>query len=332
MIRLISYGIVGASRAALAASWLALATAGAANADDFDHGFTAYLGGNYTQSFRVWRPLAEAGEVEAQFGLGLLYERGRGAPRDLAEAAAWYARAAGQGSMRAQTQLGGMYARGDGVPADWGQAIAWWERAAAQGSMRAQFLLGQSYHFGSGVGHDLDKAVQWYDKAAAQGYRPAALQIQEINRLREAEAAAAVAAATPETEPDSAGSSSVLLSLTVPRSKSVLLESAVDLKTRDAASLIALGIGSAQPLDEAMRIYLASYRSIQKASEGWQAMAEANSGLLGGLSAAVAQADLGRDKGIVYRLQAGPLADTEAANALCYRLSRRGVHCLVVTP
>ena len=76
MIRLISYGIVGASRAALAASWLALATAGAANADDFDHGFTAYLGGNYTQSFRVWRPLAEAGEVEAQFGLGLLYAAG----------------------------------------------------------------------------------------------------------------------------------------------------------------------------------------------------------------------------------------------------------------
>jgi TPR repeat protein len=115
MMTTISYSIAGAFRAALAASWLVLAAPGAVSAADFDDGFTAYLLGKHDQAFKVWLPLARAGGIEAQFGLGLLFEQGRGVARDLEAAASWYARAAEQGSMRAQTQLGGMYAWGDGV-------------------------------------------------------------------------------------------------------------------------------------------------------------------------------------------------------------------------
>lgn len=309
-------------RAALAASWLALAAASAAVAD-FDDGFMAYLSSNYPRAFKVWEPLAEAGGIEAQFGLGMLYERGQGVGRDLASAATWYGRAAEQGSMRAQTQLGGMYARGDGVAGDWDQAIAWWRRAAAQGSERAKFHLGQAYHYGSGVERDLEQALQWYDESAALGFHPAALLIEEINRLREAEEKAAT---------DSVGSSRVLLSLVVPRPSSVFHESASDLASRDQSRLIALGGGPARPLDGAHRVYLASYHSVQTASEGWQKLAGANPALLSGLDAAVAQADLGRDKGIVYRLQAGPLPGIEAANALCHKLSQRDIHCVAVAP
>jgi hypothetical protein len=98
------------------------------------------------------------------------------------------------------------------------------------------------------------------------------------------------------------------------------------------SSLIALGSGSAQPLDGAHRIYLASYRGIQKADEGWRGIVEANIDLLGGLDAAVAQIDMGRDKGIVYRLQAGPLPDLTDANALCYKLSQRSIPCIALAP
>ncbi len=168
-----------------AAAWMALAAAGSATAADFDHGFTSYLTGQYNDAFNIWRDLAEAGDKEAQFGLGLLYEQGRGVLRDIPAAASWYTRAAEQGSMRAQTQIAGMYARGHGVVEDWDQAIAWWLRAEAQGSMRAKFHLGQAYQYGSGVERDLDKAVQWYDESAVLGYRPAALLIEEINRLQE---------------------------------------------------------------------------------------------------------------------------------------------------
>ncbi len=239
--------------------------------------------------------------------------------------------------MRAQTQIAGMYARGYGVVEDWDQAIAWWRRASAQGSERAKFHLGQAYQYGSGVGRDLGQALQWYDEAAALGYRPAALAIEEIDRQREAEEQATAALTAPKTgAPDAAtdtlGSSSVLLSLAAPRPSSVFHESAGDLASRDRSPLIALGSGPMRPLDGAHRVYLASFRSIQKASEGWRKLADANAALLSGLDAAVAQVNLGREKGIVYRLQAGPLPDTEAANALCYKLSQQNIPCVALAP
>ena len=313
MVARISYGAGGAIRLAFAASWIALAAAGSATAADFDHGFTSYLTGQYNDSFNIWRDLAEAGDKQAQFGLGLLYQQGRGVSRDIPAAASWYTRAAERGAMRAQTQIAGMYARGQGVVEDWDQAIAWWLRAAAQGSERAKFHLGQAYQYGSGVERDLDKAVQWYDESAALGYRPAALLIEAINRQREAEAVAAA------PQPDSGGAGEDELQQA--DAPSVFHESLAALKRQGATPLIALGAGSTEPLEDSHRIYLASYRGIKKAGEGWRGMASTNADLLGGLDAAVAQIDLGRDKGIVYRLQAGPLAGITNANALCYKLS-----------
>jgi hypothetical protein len=334
MMTTISYRIAGAFRAALAASWLVLAASAPVAADDFDDGFTAYLLGKHDQAFKVWLPLARAGGIEAQFGLGLLFEQGRGVARDIEAAASWYARAAEQGSMRAQTQLGGMYARGDGVAEDWMKAISWWRRAAAQGSMRAQFHLGQAYQFGSGVERDLDTALLWYDESAALGFNPAALLIEEIKRRRQAAAEAEAALASADSGADSQTDSPAGESAppTASRSASVFHETAGDLEAQGAAPLIALGIGSVRPLEGAHRIYLASYRGIQKASEGWRGIVEANNDLLGGLDAAVAQIDLGRDKGIVYRLQAGPLPGLTDANALCYKLSQRSVPCIAVAP
>ena len=59
--------------AALAA--LLLACAAPAWADDhaqFQQGYTAYQAGNYAQALRLWQPLAQKGNAEAQFALGLM--------------------------------------------------------------------------------------------------------------------------------------------------------------------------------------------------------------------------------------------------------------------
>ena len=58
------------------------------------------------------RQAAEQGHAEAQNGLGLAYEDGRGVPQDQQEAAKWYRKAAGQGHAGAQYQIGGMYYKG----------------------------------------------------------------------------------------------------------------------------------------------------------------------------------------------------------------------------
>ena len=60
------------------------------------------------------RALAEAGDTEAQYNLGLMYVNGRGVAQDDVEAVAWYRRAAEQGIAEAQYWLGYIFARSAG--------------------------------------------------------------------------------------------------------------------------------------------------------------------------------------------------------------------------
>jgi TPR repeat protein len=52
-----------------------------------------------------YRRSAEQGNAEAQYRLGVLYERGDGVAKDVAQAAAWYRRAADQGNTEADERL-----------------------------------------------------------------------------------------------------------------------------------------------------------------------------------------------------------------------------------
>lgn len=78
----------------------------------------------------IWLPLANAGDPQAQTYVGELYERGaQGAP-DYAMAALWYQRAADQGYRRAQTNLAVLYETGRGVPRDPQRAVRLYGTAA----------------------------------------------------------------------------------------------------------------------------------------------------------------------------------------------------------
>ncbi len=62
-------------------------------------------GGNEA-ALHTFLPLAEAGDVEAQFKLGVIYDRGENVPQHFAEAVKWYRAAAEQGHAEAQLALG----------------------------------------------------------------------------------------------------------------------------------------------------------------------------------------------------------------------------------
>ena len=79
------------------------------------------------------------------------------------------------------------------------------------------------------------------------------------------------------------------------------------------------------------RIQLAALRSRADAEAAWRRLKRANGDLLGALEAEVARVDLA-DKGIFYRLRAGPLASAAKAGALCARLKSRKLECFVVKP
>jgi TPR repeat protein len=77
--------------------------------------FSAYTRGDYETSMRLFRPLAEEGDTDAQANLGFMYQNGQGIPQDDKQAVAWYRKAADQGSAYGQTNLGFMYESGRGA-------------------------------------------------------------------------------------------------------------------------------------------------------------------------------------------------------------------------
>ena len=62
--------------------------------------------GDYEAALRTFRLLAEAGDVEAQFKLGVMHDLGENVPQHFAEAVKWYRAAAEQGHAEAQLALG----------------------------------------------------------------------------------------------------------------------------------------------------------------------------------------------------------------------------------
>ena len=125
----------------------------------------AYGKNDYERARRLVQPLAEAGNSEAQFYLGALYNLGEGVEEDYGKAHEWYEKAAAQGYAAAQNGLGDLYKYGLGVKGDDDKAHEWYEKAAAQGYAAAQYNLGLSYY----VDDKYDKAREWFEKAAVQG-------------------------------------------------------------------------------------------------------------------------------------------------------------------
>jgi TPR repeat protein len=100
-------------------------------------GYQSYLKGDYQAAYNEWLPLAELGDAEAQYNIGVLFDEGAGVDQDLAVAADWYRRAGEQGFIDAQTNLGMMYYHAQGVERDLEEAAKWFRLAADQGDPEA---------------------------------------------------------------------------------------------------------------------------------------------------------------------------------------------------
>ena len=97
---------------------------------------------NIPESFTWYRKAADAGDVMSQLMLADSYYLGQEVPKDRVEAVNWYRRAAAQNSAKACLALGFAYRDGWGVPnADMAQARAWFSKAAALGEQQALQIL-----------------------------------------------------------------------------------------------------------------------------------------------------------------------------------------------
>jgi hypothetical protein len=113
---------------ALACCFLVMASR--ALAGPFEDGVAAYDRGQFAAALELWLPLAREGNVAAQLGVGMLYERGSGVAPDAAEAVRWYLRAAEGGNAEAQYRAALAYETGSGAPKDLEQARKWYRDAA----------------------------------------------------------------------------------------------------------------------------------------------------------------------------------------------------------
>ncbi|MGB7369299.1 MAG: sel1 repeat family protein, partial [Methylovirgula sp.] len=80
------------------AAFMLLSFAAPVAAGQFEDGLAAFKRSDYATALRLWRSLADQGNADAQYNLGVMYANGQGVPQDYAEAAKWYRLAADQGN------------------------------------------------------------------------------------------------------------------------------------------------------------------------------------------------------------------------------------------
>lgn len=114
-------------------------------------------------------PLAEAGNVEAQYLLGLGYERGLAEAVDRRAAARWYRQAADAGHAKAAYRLALLLLRGDSVAEDSSGAYQYFTQAAKSEYPEAYYYLGYMYERGLGVSINEATALHHFEKAAELG-------------------------------------------------------------------------------------------------------------------------------------------------------------------
>lgn len=158
-------------------------------------GIAAYEDGELGDAVKILLPLAEQGNVTAQFGLGVIYmtakmnlDAGQAISSDMGKAIKWSTAAAEQGNTDAMNNLGVMYSSGMMIDAhtypihDYQQALKWWRPAAEQGNANAQYGMGVLYQEGKGVARDKAQAIQWYQKSAAQGNIEAQKKLEKMHK------------------------------------------------------------------------------------------------------------------------------------------------------
>ncbi|WP_428567389.1 MAG: trypsin-like peptidase domain-containing protein [Solidesulfovibrio sp. DCME] len=145
---------------------------------DYDAALAAYGRGDDAAALRELTPLVRAGSPSALGLLGLMRETGRGGPRDTAEAARLYRRAADGGNVPALVALAALTLRGDGVPQSDVRAGELLSRAAQKGSAKALYLLG-AMRLDNRGGPAAD-APRYLRQAVAAGSAEAAVTLGEL--------------------------------------------------------------------------------------------------------------------------------------------------------
>ncbi|WP_123103459.1 SEL1-like repeat protein [Acidithiobacillus sulfuriphilus] len=136
-----------------------------------------HLPTNYHLAVPYLSKAADNNDKNAQFALGVFYDKGYGVPRDPTRAVYWFQKAAKQGIAGAEYNLGNAYYKGRGTLQSYDKAIYWYQKAADHGFVQAEYNLGTAYFTGQGVPQNYVTALHWLNNAAQKGYALAEYQL-----------------------------------------------------------------------------------------------------------------------------------------------------------
>lgn len=311
---------------------------------DVKAGYDAWGQGDYAKAVTEWRPLAEAGDPDAQYNMGQAYRAGQGVPKDEAIAVDWFRKAAEQGLPKAEDTYGRTLFQ-EGKRAE---AMAWIQKSAARGEPRAQYILGTALFNGEFVAKDWVRAYALMTRAAAAGLQPASNSLGQMNsyipveqrqkglamaaELEKSDKAAALAAA----EVDNKAKATVKATQVkpAPKPKAVEVATAAPPKPTPAPAepkaapkpaptppKAAPKAAVPAPQSGAWRVQMGAFSEEGRAQALWKSL----SGKVGGLSGYQSFYVKG---GPVTRLQAGPLASSADAEKLCRAIKAAGTDCI----
>lgn len=158
---------------------------------DFKKGWDAYSAGDYATALSEWQELADSGDANAAYGMGLMYGNGFGVDMLDDQAIKYYTAAADQGHADAQFNLAVMIQNGWGVPQSDEKANEWYLLAANQGVTAAQISLGRYFSMDFLESFDPVEAYMWFSLAEDAGDIDAASKREFMESRMTAEQVAA---------------------------------------------------------------------------------------------------------------------------------------------
>lgn len=295
-------------------------------AADVKQGVDAWSRGDYKAAVDIWRPLATAGDADAQFNLGQAYKLGRGVPTDLPVAIEWFRKASAQGHAQAIDNYA-LALFQDGKKAE---ALPWLEKSVARGEKRTQLVLGTMLFNADGVPRDWVRAYALVTRSSQQGlpqasqtlaqmdqYIPEAQRREGLELARKYETdARARSVATPLVAPTGAATPTPRPVVAAPAKAAP----AKPTPARAAAVAVATPGPTSPPRASGgtWRIQLGAFRDESNARGLWSKVGARTGGSPSYVKA-----------GAVTRLQATGFASRAAAQAAC---AKSGVSCVVVAP
>lgn len=299
---------------------------------DVKTGVDAWAQGDYAKALKIWHPLADSGDADAQFNMAQAYKLGRGVPQDMRAAMDYYRMAAMQGHAQAEDNYGLLlYQQGQRT-----EAMPYLGRAAERGEVRAQYLVGISLFNGDLLPRDWVRAYAMMTRASAAGVDQATKALEHMDRyIPEAQRRDGLAlAAAMNAHAAGAQTSTDTLSQPAPAAPWRPTPSSAPVRTTalppSKPAPIVKSVPSPAPASTLPATQAGGAWQIQLGAFGEPARAEAQWKTLSAkIPALVDMKHSTETAGALTRLLAGPLETRADADALCDAVKAGGGVCIV---